>query len=78
MAYSGFEELIQGLSKEELNGFNTLCKVLDFTSNLNVKSYTLDTINSVCSNLDTITTGSKIVFDQDIKTITIETAGKLV
>lgn len=78
MANSGFKDLVSSLSKEELAGFEYICNTLDFASSLNKKSYVLETLNTSCSSLDTLTTGSRLVFNQENKTIAIETAGKIV
>ena len=58
-----FEEIIKGLSKEELAAFDYICKSLDFASTLGKDSYVLNILNTSCSRLDEIVTSSKIVFD---------------
>jgi len=67
-----YEELVKGLSKEELTAFKYVCDVMDFASTVNKKSYVLEVLNTTCSSLDTLTTGSRIVFDKTSKEIIIE------
>ena len=72
-----FEELITGLSKEELAALDYICKSLDFASTLGKDSYVLNILNTSCSSLDNLVTHSKIVFDNTNQKIVIETAGKV-
>lgn len=64
MANSNYEDIVKNLSTQELEYFKYACNTLDFASNLNAKSYVLDILNTTCSSLDTLVTGSRIVFDQ--------------
>lgn len=50
-----YEELVKGLSKEELTAFKYVCDVMDFASTVNKKSYVLEVLNTTCS---------RIVFDK--------------
>lgn len=74
MANTQYEELIQGLSKEELAAFDYLCNALEYTSSTAGKgSYIVNILDTACSTMDDLVTSSKIVFDNNTKQIIVET-----